>query len=227
MVEDDEAIRELLASAMRFAGYSVVSVSTGLDALTEACRTAYDLIVLDVGLPDIDGFEICRVLRGRRVMTPVIFLTARRELDDLRAGFEGGADDYITKPFSLEELTFRVEAVLRRTHTDLVAPHLLRCSDLVVDEVAHRVWRGDREVSLTPTEFRLLAYLLVNVGCVVSKDQIFERVWGYESEIDARIVETYVSALRQKVDAVGPRLLHTSRGFGYVLRPPDRTTDRL
>lgn len=224
MVEDDDAIRDLLASAMRFAEFDVVTVASGADALQTASRAEFDLIVVDVGLPDIDGFEVCRLLRTRHIVTPVIFLTARREIDDLRAGFEGGGDDYLTKPFSLEELRFRIEAVLRRTRRDdASAPRAaLRCLDLSLDEDARRVWRGDIEVALTPTEFRLLTYLLTNVGRVVSKDQILEHVWGYETEVDGRIVETYVSALRQKIDTAEPKLLHTSRGFGYAIRPPDR-----
>ncbi len=221
-VEDDDAIRELLASAMRFAGYEVLAVATGADALQAASRMTHDLIVLDVGLPDIDGFEVCRVLRNRRILTPVIFLTARREIEDLRQGFDGGADDYLTKPFSLEELRFRIEAVLRRSGTEARGEQpLLRCADVILDEDARRVWRSDNEIALTPTEFRLLTYLLTNVGRVVSKDQILERVWGYESEADGRIVETYISALRQKVDSIEPKLIHTARGFGYSIRPPE------
>jgi two-component system, OmpR family, response regulator len=222
LVEDDDAIRELLASALRFAQFDVAAVSNGADALQSAGRVSYDLMVLDVGLPDIDGFEVCRVLRARRILTPVIFLTARREIDDLREGFEGGADDYLTKPFSLEELRFRIEAVLRRTRDDSSTPKaLLRCADLSLDEESRRVWRGTDELSLTPTEFRLLTYLLANAGRVVSKDQILEHVWGYETEATGRLVETYMSALRQKVDSVEPRLLHTTRGFGYSIRQPD------
>ena len=222
LVEDDDAIRELLASAMRFAHYEVLAVSTGADALQAAGRGTYDLVVLDVGLPDIDGFEVCRLLRARSNPVPVIFLTARREIDDLRTGFDGGGDDYLTKPFSLEELRFRVEAVLRRTRSDSsTAPALLRCADLALDEDARRVWRNGDEIALTPTEFRLLTYLLTNVSTVVSKDQILERVWGYHSEADGRIVETYISSLRQKIDTTEPKLLHTSRGFGYCIRPPD------
>jgi two-component system, OmpR family, response regulator len=222
VVEDDDAIRELLASALRFANFVVQTVATGADALQAVSCDLYDLVVLDVGLPDIDGFEVCRLLRARRNFVPVVFLTARREIDDLRAGFEGGADDYLTKPFSLEELRFRIEAVLRRSRAEPpVSPVRLRCADLEVDEDARRVFRDSIEIALTPTEFRLLAYLLTNVGRVVSKDQILERVWGYDSEADGRSVETYISALRQKIDTTEPRLLHTSRGFGYVIRPPD------
>ncbi len=173
-VEDDDAIRELLASAMRSAHYEVLVVATGADALRAAGRGTYDL--------------------------------------------------YLTKPFSLEELRFRVEAVLRRTRTDASAARaMLRGADLALDEDARRVWRGEEEVALTPTEFRLLTYLLTNVGTVVSKDQILERVWGYHSEADGRIVETYISALRQKIDTIEPKLLHTSRGFGYCIRPPDQS----
>ena len=224
LVEDDDAIRELLASAMRFAQYDVLAIATGADALQAAGRGTYDLMVLDVGLPDIDGFEVCRLLRARGNPVPIIFLTARREIDDLRTGFEGGGDDYITKPFSLEELRFRVEAVLRRTQSDSTATRAkLRCADLLLDEDARRVWRGGDEIALTLTEFRLLTYLLTNVGTVVSKDQILERVWGYHSAADGRIVETYISALRQKIDTGEPKLLHTSRGFGYCIRPPDQS----
>jgi two-component system, OmpR family, response regulator len=223
VVEDDDAIRELLASALRFASFEVQAVATGADALQAVSCGSYDLVVLDVGLPDIDGFEVCRLLRARTNL-PVIFLTARREIDDLRAGFEGGADDYLTKPFSLEELRFRIEAVLRRSRAERpVPPVRLRCADLEVDEDARRVFRDSIEIALTPTEFRLLAYLLTNLGRVVSKDQILERVWGYDSEADGRSVETYISALRQKIDTTEPRLLHTSRGFGYVIRPPDES----
>jgi two-component system, OmpR family, response regulator len=243
VVEDDESIRELLASALRFAGYQAEAVATGTDGFNRAITKHYDLLLLDVGLPGIDGFELCRLLRARGDLTPIIFLTARREIDDMRAGFDGGGDDYLTKPFSLEELTLRVEAVLRRTavhrqHTlgqDGVNPSggpstsaaiegghsrmpVLRCGDLVVDENQRKVLQGTQSVTLTPTEFRLLAYLLRNQGVVVSKDNILENVWGYDFEGDARIVETYVSSMRTKLDPNALAKIVTVRGFGYTVR---------
>jgi two-component system, OmpR family, response regulator len=248
VVEDDESIRELLASALRFAGYQAEAVATGTDGFNRAITKHYDLLLLDVGLPGIDGFELCRLLRARGDLTPIIFLTARREIDDMRAGFDGGGDDYLTKPFSLEELTLRVEAVLRRTavhrqHTlsqDGVNPSgglstgaavepggrakspVLRCGDLVVDENQRKVLQGTQSVTLTPTEFRLLAYLLRNQGVVVSKDNILKNVWGYDFEGDARIVETYVSSIRTKLDPNGLTKIVTVRGFGYTVRIEDQ-----
>jgi two-component system, OmpR family, response regulator len=229
VVEDDESIRELLASALRFAGYQAEAVATGTDGFNRAITKRYDLLLLDVGLPGIDGFEICRLLRARGDLTPIIFLTARRELDDMRAGFDGGGDDYLTKPFSLEELTLRVEAVLRRTahqRPQANAPlydgtqrqGVLRCGDLVVDEDQRKVLQGTQVVALTPTEFRLLAYLLRNQGVVLSKDQILESVWGFDFEGDARIVETYVSSIRTKLDPNASAKIVTVRGFGYTVR---------
>jgi two-component system, OmpR family, response regulator len=250
VVEDDESIRELLASALRFAGYQAEAVPTGTDGFNRAITKRYDLLILDVGLPGIDGFEICRLLRARGDLTPVIFLTARRELDDMRAGFEGGGDDYLTKPFSLEELTLRVEAVLRRTanqhqlenqrnassanqrgaslagsasdSSDRIRTPVLRCGDLVVDEDQRKVLQGTQTVLLTPTEFRLLAYLLRNQGVVLSKDQILESVWGFDFEGDARIVETYVSSIRTKLDPKALAKIVTVRGFGYTVRVEDQ-----
>jgi two-component system, OmpR family, response regulator len=247
VVEDDESIRELLASALRFAGYQAEAVATGTDGFNRAITKRYDLLLLDVGLPGIDGFEICRLLRARGDLTPIIFLTARRELDDMRAGFDGGGDDYLTKPFSLEELTLRVEAVLRRTAIQKqqganletqnqsgasvlsgfevagrTRTQVLRCGDLVVDEDQRKVLQGTQSISLTPTEFRLLAYLLRNQGVVVSKDQILENVWGYDFEGDVRIVETYVSSMRTKLDPDAMAKIVTVRGFGYTVRVEDQ-----
>ena len=247
VVEDDESIRELLASALRFAGYQAEAVATGTDGFNRAITKQYDLLLLDVGLPGIDGFEICRLLRARGDLTPIIFLTARRELDDMRTGFDGGGDDYLTKPFSLEELTLRVEAVLRRTAiqkqqganqqsqnqsgasvlsgsevSGRTRTPVLRCGDLVVDEDQRKVLQGTQSISLTPTEFRLLAYLLRNQGVVVSKDQILENVWGYDFEGDARIVETYVSSMRTKLDPDALAKIVTVRGFGYTVRVEDQ-----
>lgn len=224
VVEDDDSIRELLAAGLRFASYAVTTVASGGDALATITRTAPDLIVLDVGLPDLDGFEVCRRLRAAGDDTPVIFLTARRETDDLREGFAGGGDDYVTKPFGLDELTFRIEAVLRRTGTrsrSTPARRRLGCGPIELDEEARRVWSAGVEVALTPTEYRLLEYLLANVDRVLTRTQILDHVWSYDFDGDWQIIETYVSSLRRKLERPGQeRVIHTVRGIGYSARRP-------
>lgn len=222
VVEDDDAILQLVATALRFTGYRVTTATTGRDALATVRNDAFDLLVLDVNLPDIDGFTICTRLRAGGDTTPVVFLTARDDPEDLRTGFTGGGDDYITKPFSLEELLLRIEAVLRRSRPQEAATAQLRCGDVTLDEAAFRVWRGDEEISLSPTEFRLLRYLLLNRDRVVSKQQILDHVWDYEHIGDPTSVETYISYLRRKLDDRDARLIHTVRGFGYSLRTPGR-----
>ena len=177
--------------------------------------------MLDVNLPDLDGFEICRKLRADGNMVPVVFLTARDDPSDLRAGFTGGGDDYVTKPFSLEELVLRIEAVLRRSTTQEAVSQRLTSGDLVIDEDAFRVWRGDTEVTLSPTEFRLLRYLMLNRDRVVSKTQILDHVWDYEFAGDPSAVETYISYLRRKLDDRDAQVIRTVRGFGYMLQAPD------
>ena len=224
VVEDEDPIRELVTTALRFAGFTVEAVGTGLKALAEARRGAYDLIVLDVNLPDLDGFAICRKLRVDGSQVPVIFLTARDDPADLRAGFSGGGDDYVTKPFSLEELLLRIEAVLRRTRTPEATSNRLTHGDLVLDEDAHRVWRGSDEVSLSPTEYRLLRYFMMNHDRVLSKAQILDHVWDYEFVGDPAAVETYVSYLRRKLADRDGNLIRTVRGFGYALRTADPGT---
>lgn len=221
IVDDEASIRELVATSLRFIGFRVDAATTGREALWMIADDPPDLIVLDVNLPDIDGFEVCRRLRGQGGDIPVIFLTARDEVDDLRAGFARGGDDYLTKPFSLEELVLRIRAILRRAKRLPPAPARLACGELVLDEDAHRVWRGEVEVTLTPTEFRLLRYLMQNSGRVVSKEQIVEHVWAYDFYGESTVVETYVSYLRRKLDDRRGRLIQTVRGFGYTLRPPD------
>ncbi len=221
VVEDEEPIRELVATALRFRGFRVETAGSGGEALAEARNAAYALVVLDVNLPDLDGFEVCRKLRAAGDRVPVIFLTARDDPADLRAGFTGGGDDYLTKPFSLEELLLRIEAVLRRSRDQRAEPARLVCGDLVLDEDAHRVWRGETEIELSPTEFRLLRYLLLNRDRVVSKTQILDHVWDYEFGGEASAVETYVSYLRRKLDDRDGRLIRTVRGFGYALRTPE------
>jgi len=226
VVEDEEPIRELVATALRFRGYQVVEAGSGGEALGTARSANPSLIVLDVMLPDLDGFALCRKLRAGGNAVPVIFLTARDDPADKRAGFTGGGDDYLTKPFSLEELLLRIEAVLRRSRGDQPEPSRLAVGDLTLDEDAHRVWRGDAEVALSPTEFRLLRYLMLNRDRVVSKHQILEHVWDYGFAGDPAAVETYVSYLRRKLDDRDARLIRTVRGFGYALRSPDRAADR-
>lgn len=221
VVDDEEALVDMLRDALRFAGYEVHTARRGFDALRAAADLAPDLLVLDVNLPDLDGFEICRRLRADGSQVPVVFLTARDDRADVRTGFTRGGDDYLTKPFSLEELDLRIRAILRRTGSatgPADARERLRCADLEVDVPAHRAWRAGTEVELSATEFRLLRYLLVNQGRVLSKAQILDHVWQYDFDGDGSIVETYVSYLRKKVDNVEPRLIRTVRGVGYTIR---------
>ncbi len=226
VVDDEPAITDLLATALRYMGYQVTTAATGFAALEAAATAAPDLVVLDVMLPDLDGFEVCRRLRAARDFVPVIFLSARDTEDDRVTGFVRGGDDYVTKPFSLEELTLRIGALLRRVRAGKGAGHdgaapRLRYRDLEMDEDRHQVWRAGREVELSPTEFRLLRYLLLNPERVLSKQQILDHVWQYDFNGEDNVVETYVSYLRRKLDDVEPRLIRTVRGFGYQLRADD------
>jgi two-component system OmpR family response regulator len=220
LVVDDEApITELLSTALRYMGYEVATAATGGAALESASKSPPDLVVLDVMLPDIDGFEVCRRLRADGDFVPVIFLTARDAEEDRVTGFIRGGDDYVTKPFSLEELTLRIGALLRRTKTaDVPAEHRLKYRDLEMDEDRHQVWRAGAEVRLSPTEFRLLRYLMLNAERVLSKQQILDHVWQYDFNGDDNVVETYVSYLRRKLDTGHEPLIRTVRGFGYTLR---------
>jgi two-component system OmpR family response regulator len=220
VVEDEDPIRELVSTALRFTGFQVETAASGGAALSQARNGSFDLLVLDVNLPDLDGFAVCQKLRSGGDQTPVVFLTARDDPADIRTGFHGGADDYVTKPFSLEELVLRIEAVLRRTSSGLASVTRLVCGDLEMDEDAHRVWRGAEEVQLSPTEYRLLRYLLLNKDRVVSKNQILDHVWDYEFVGDPSAVETYISYVRRKLDDRDAKLIRTVRGFGYSLRSP-------
>jgi two-component system OmpR family response regulator len=223
VVDDEPNIVELLATSLRFAGFAVATAMTGADAVRAVERHDPDLVLLDVMLPDVDGFVVLRRLRDRRDHLPVLFLTARDANDDKVTGLTLGGDDYVTKPFSLEEVVARIRAVLRRTRAGAGAagaPTRLTVADLVLDEESHQVWRGDREVQLSPTEFNLLRYLMLNSGRVLSKAQILDHVWSYDFDGDANIVESYISYLRRKLDDRDDRLIHTVRGVGYVLRPP-------
>jgi two-component system OmpR family response regulator len=217
VVDDEENIRFLLDVALRHLGFDVELATTGREAIDKVASTKPDLVVLDVMLPDLDGFEVCRRLRAEGSRTPVLFLTARDATEDKVRGLTIGGDDYVEKPFSLEELVARVQAVLRRA--GLAQPDAtLRCADLELDDDAHRVMRAGTEVALSPTEYKLLRYLLVNQGRVVSKTQILDHVWEYDFGGDAGVVETYVSYLRRKLDQTEPRLIQTVRGVGYSLR---------
>ncbi|GAA0396395.1 two-component system response regulator PhoP [Microbispora corallina] len=221
IVEDEPNILELLAASLRYAGFEVTTASNGTEAVSAAQRHRPDLIVLDVMLPDMDGFDIVRRLRGGGTHTPVVFLTARDATEDKIRGLTLGGDDYVTKPFSLEEVVARIRAVLRRTAGDpLGAPPRLTFADIELDEESHEVWRSGTAVPLSPTEFKLLRYFMANAGRVLSKAQILDHVWDYDFRGDAGIVESYVSVLRRKLDNTHPRLIHTLRGVGYVMRVP-------
>ncbi|MFC0865438.1 response regulator transcription factor [Sphaerimonospora cavernae] len=219
IVEDEPNILELLSASLRYAGFEVHSASNGTEAVAAAQRQRPDLIVLDVMLPDMDGFDIVRRMRGGGARTPVVFLTARDATEDKIRGLTLGGDDYVTKPFSLEEVIARIRAVLRRTAGDAVTcPPRLTFADVELDEESHEVWRADVPISLSPTEFKLLRYFMANAGRVLSKAQILDHVWDYDFRGDAGIVESYVSVLRRKLDNSHPRLIHTLRGVGYVMR---------
>ncbi|MWA04551.1 response regulator [Actinomadura sp. LD22] len=221
VVEDEPNILELLAGSLRFTGFEVLTATNGADAVQSARRHRPDLIVLDVMLPDIDGFDVARRLRSGGDHTPVLFLTARDAVQDRIKGLTIGGDDYVTKPFSLEEVIARIRAVLRRFRGGVAEPPpRMVFADVELDEDSHEVWRGGKAVQLSPTEFKLLRYFMANAGRVLSKAQILDHVWNYDFRGDAGIVESYVSALRRKVDNAEPRLIHTLRGVGYVLREP-------
>ena len=217
VVDDEEGLADMVASALRFAGYGVSTESNGFDALRSIKDRTPDLVVLDVNMPEIDGFEVCRRIRRDGLQVPVIFLTARDDIDDLRTGFRQGGDDYLTKPFSLEELGLRIEALLRRAR-GIGDTARLTVGPLVLDERAHQVFRNEEEVTLSPTEFRLLRFLMLNRGRVMSKAQIVDHVWEYDFDGNYGIVETYVSYLRRKLDDADGSLIQTVRGVGYVIR---------
>ena len=225
-VDDEEHITELVAMALGFNGFEVDRASTGREALAAVDRRRPDLIVLDVMLPDLDGFEVARRLRqseGAGTHVPIIFLTAKDATSDKVEGLRLGSDDYVTKPFSIEELIERVKAVLRRSSGAGPGERRLSYADLELDEDTRDVWRAGRRIELTPTEYRLLHYLLSNARRVLTREQILERVWDYNFAGNASVLEAYVSYLRHKIDDVDPPLIHTVRGIGYTLRlPPDR-----
>ena len=223
VVDDETYIIELLHSWLSFLGFDVRTATTGTEALVLAAEFRPQLLVLDVMLPDIDGFELCRQIRQGGERAGVVFLTARNGREDTIAGLTVGGDDYISKPFSLDEVVARMRAVLRRTAPPAEVPEpaengLFRFVDLELDEVRHEVRRANTPIDVSPTEFAVLRYLMRNAGRVVSKRQIVSHVWEYDFDGDPRIVESYISTLRKKVDCIQPPLIHTLRGVGYSLR---------
>src|SRR6201999_2876032 len=231
VVDDEPNIRELVQVALSFHGCTVLTAGSGQAALRGAEAGQPDLIVLDVMLPDLDGFEVCRRLRARGNDVPIIFLTARDTSSDTVQGLALGGDDYVAKPFSVEALVARTRAVLRRAARAAQAGEpgeeaTLRAGDLELDESRWTVQRAGTPAELSPTEFRLLAYLMRHQGRVLSRAQLLEHVWGWAYAGQSQIVETYVSYLRHKLDPLGPPLIHTQRGVGYTLRPPQPAPSR-
>jgi len=224
VVEDEPNIRELLATSLRFAGFEVHVAADGATALKQAAEHDPDLVVLDVMLPDMDGFTVTRKLRDSGRIMPIVFVTARDSVEDKVKGLTVGGDDYVTKPFSLEEVVARIRAVLRRSRGEVDDDATLRFHDLELNEDSHEVRRGKRVIEVSPTEFKLLRYLMLNPNRVLSKAQILDHVWDYDFRGQSGIVESYISYLRRKVDVEEPDLIQTRRGVGYVLRLPADST---
>ena len=224
VVEDEPNIRELLATSLRFAGFEVHVAADGASALKQAAAHNPDLVVLDVMLPDMDGFTVTRKLRDSGRILPILFVTARDSLEDKIQGLTVGGDDYVTKPFSLEEVVARIRAVLRRTRGKIDDGATLRFHDLELDEDSREVRRNTRVIEVSPTEFKLLRYLMLNPNRVLSKAQILDHVWDYDFRGQSGIVESYISYLRRKIDVEEPGLIQTRRGVGYVLRLPPEST---
>jgi two-component system OmpR family response regulator len=221
VVDDESSITDLVSMALRYEGFEPAVVHTGVQAISRCQSFRPNLIVLDIMLPDIDGFEIARRLRADHLSLPILFLTARDASADKVRGLTIGGDDYVTKPFSIEELIARIRAILRRSEGIKDGESgLLVFVDLELDEDTHEVWRAGRPIDLTPTEFKLLHYLMTNPRRVLTKSQIMDRVWAYDFGGRANVVETYISYLRKKVDADAAPLIHTVRGVGYSLRLP-------
>jgi two-component system OmpR family response regulator len=218
VVDDEENILKLLTTALRFVGFDVAAAATGLTALDRAYEHRPEVIVLDVMLPDLDGFEVCRRLRAAGVDAPVLFLTARDAVEDKIHGLTLGGDDYVTKPFDLDELVARVHVLLKRGRTEVRRSERLRAGKVELDEATHEVWRNGELIPLSATEFALLRYLMVNAGRVLSKAQILDHVWKFDFQGDSGIVETYIYYLRRKLDGPDDQLIRTVRGAGYLLR---------
>jgi two-component system OmpR family response regulator len=220
VVDDEENVTHLVSSALRFDGFETVTADNGQSALAAVAESDPDLVVLDVMMPGMDGLGVLQNLRAAGSQVPVIFLTARDSASDRIGGLRAGADDYVVKPFSVEELLARVHAVLRRAAPEDARDGVLRIADLELDENSHEVTRGGEEIHLTATEFELLRYLMRNERVVLSKAQILDRVWKYDFQGQSNIVELYIGYLRKKIDIVDPKLIHTVRGAGYVLKVP-------
>ena len=224
VVDDEPNINDLISTSLKFSGFDVRSASNGVEALAIAEEFKPHALVLDVMMPGMSGFQVCEKLRKDGLKLGVLFLTAKDSTDDKVTGLTIGGDDYMVKPFSLEELVARVRAILRRTG-DIeidIDNELIRFADLELNEATHEVSRGGKLIELSPTEFTLLRYLLINADRVVSKAQILDHVWQYDFRGDAGIVETYISYLRKKIDTYEPQLIHTVRGVGYRLRLPSK-----
>ena len=224
VVDDESSISDLIATSLKFVGFEVRTAATGSQALTIAEEFKPHAMILDVMLPDLDGFEVCRKIRNEGIEVGVLFLSAKDEMKDKVQGLTIGGDDYMTKPFSLEELVARLRALLRRIGAvpQNIEDEKIRFADLELDEATHEVRRAGKLLELSPTEFTLLRYLLINADRVVSKAQILDHVWDYDFGGDAGIVETYISYLRKKIDVFNPPLIHTVRGVGYRLRIPTK-----
>jgi two-component system response regulator MprA len=221
VVDDDPELRAALARALRLDGYDVAAVSNGLKALEAVPEVKPDVLVLDLMMPYVGGLEVCRRLRAKGDRTPILVLTARDEVGDRVAGLDAGADDYLVKPFALEELRARLRALLRRSRAPESDDAVLALADLTLDPASHDVRRGGRSLELTRTEFALLELLLRNAGRVLTRDVIMDRVWGYELEPASNSLEVFIGYLRRKTEAAGePRLIHTVRGVGYTAREP-------
>ncbi len=219
VVEDDQHVREAVARALRVEGFRVDTAVDGNDALLRVERDPPDLILLDVLMPGTDGLAVCRILRDRKNFTPILMLTARHEVSDRVAGLDAGADDYLVKPFALDELLARVRALLRRS-TVTGSDETMHVDGLRLDPERRQAWRGDRELELTKTEFDLLELLMFNHGVVVTRETIYERIWGFDFETSSKSLDVYIGYLRRKTEADGEsRVIHTVRGVGYVVRP--------
>ena len=221
VADDDRAIRESLGRVLQLEGYHVTLVSNGAEALAAVKDESPDVLVLDVMMPNVDGLTVCRVLRSERNRTPILMLTARTETSDRVAGLDAGADDYLAKPFELEELLARLRALLRRAGSEPNPDDSteLRVGDLRVDTSSRRVWRGDREIELSKTEFELLALLVRNAGIVLDHTTIYDRIWGYDFGPDSKNLAVYIRYLRRKIETDDdPKLIHTIRGVGYTAR---------
>ena len=220
VVDDEPNIVDVISMALKFQGFAVEAAGTGQEAISQVAEFKPDLILLDVMLPDMEGFDVAKRLGAAHSRVPIIFLTARDATDDKVRGLTLGGDDYVTKPFSLEELVARIRSILRRSGLAEPESSRLVFEDLELDEDAHEVMRGGSHVDLTATEYRLLRYLMLNPRRVLTRAQLLEHVWDYDFGGDARVLETYVSYLRKKLDIHGPPLIHTVRGVGYALRQP-------